>query len=121
MEAKQTRYISSLLTALIALYAKWVRGIVVLAGLEARIARRSLFVLITLVLITLSTLITAWMFAMLSLFFWFASQNLARNTAAWISLVNFVLSFLCFFIMSKVKKNLSFPIVRQQISEKKIL
>lgn len=87
-----------------------------LIGFEARLAGRSIVVLLILSLVVGSLLTTIWLCVLAILSFYLISWHWSWvQSFVFIAMLNILLLILIGFIMSRVKENLTFPILRKQL------
>lgn len=89
-----------------------------LAGLEARLAIKTLINIIVLLFIMLFLAICTWFFFMLTIFYYLISIHFSAIFAAGIlTILNFIFILLIGFLILKMKRNLFFPLTRKHIRD----
>jgi membrane protein YdbS with pleckstrin-like domain len=89
-----------------------------LINIEARIAAKSLAIILMLILITASLLTTSWICVLALLFTWFqALKWTVASSIAVILLLNIIVLLVVTLFIAKHKKNLFFPETREHLSE----
>lgn len=108
--------LTSILSNLLIAYINRLTDLIHLAGLEAKLAVKTLVNIIILIFIMIIFLISTWLCFLFLVFSYLISLHLSWVFSAFIlTLLNIILfAVVCLFIL-KIKKNLFFPATRKQL------
>jgi uncharacterized membrane protein YqjE len=116
MRNKTTQTLFAIFSNLIHAYVKRITDLVQLAGLEARLAGKTLIQISILIYIVSVLLISTWFCMLLLLFIYLVSLQFTWVVAAFIiTILNVALLFVTIFSILKIKRNLFFPATRRQL------
>jgi hypothetical protein len=118
MEDENNSSVITLSINLIQAYLKRLNDIAHLVNLEAKLALRTLIVLVSLAVVLLLLLLSSWLSLLALLFVTLLKFHYSLlTTSAAITVLNLILLLCTYAYMHKLKQYLLFPATRRQISE----